>query len=315
MNRVDPPVWTGRDDGPGAEHRRWHGTVRPLDGADRAGTVIVGFASDEGVRRNGGRTGAAEGPTALRRALAPLALHRDEALYDAGDVRVDDGDLETGQRALGAVVAGAMRAGHLPVVLGGGHEVAYASYLGLDEGLGSDRTRTLGVLNIDAHFDLREEPRPTSGTPFLQISEAERARGRAFRYAVVGINEAANTPVLFDRADRLGVGYLTDDQCTATHLERVLAFVRSFLDTVDDVHLTLDLDALPAWVAPGVSAPAPLGVPTEVVQAVVEEVAASGRLALFDVAELNPSLDVDGRTARVAARMVDRVRAARGRNS
>lgn len=315
MNRVDPPVWTGRDDGPGAEHRRWHGTVRPLDGADRAGTVIVGFASDEGVRRNGGRTGAAEGPTALRRALAPLALHRDEALYDAGDVRVDDGDLETGQRALGAVVAGAMGAGHLPVVLGGGHEVAYASYLGLDEGLGSDRTRTLGVLNIDAHFDLREEPRPTSGTPFLQISEAERARGRAFRYAVVGINEAANTPVLFDRADRLGVGYLTDDQCTAAHLERVLAFVRSFLDTVDDVHLTLDLDALPAWVAPGVSAPAPLGVPTEVVQAVVEEVAASGRLALFDVAELNPSLDVDGRTARVAARMVDRVRAARGRNS
>ncbi len=315
MNRVDPPVWTGRDDGPGAEHRRWHGTVRPLDGADRAGTVIVGFASDEGVRRNGGRTGAAEGPTALRLALAPLALHRDEALYDAGDVRVDDGDLETAQRALGAVVAGAMRAGHLPVVLGGGHEVAYASYLGLDEGLGSDRTRTLGVLNIDAHFDLREEPRPTSGTPFLQISEAERARGRAFRYAVVGINEAANTPVLFDRADRLGVEYLTDDQCTATHLERVLAFVRSFLDTVDDVHLTLDLDALPAWVAPGVSAPAPLGVPTEVVQAVVEEVAASGRLALFDVAELNPSLDVDGRTARVAARMVDRVRAARGRNS
>lgn len=315
MNRVDPPVWTGRDDGPGAEHRRWHGTVRPLDDAGRAGTAIVGFASDEGVRRNRGRTGAAEGPAALRRALAPLALHRDEALYDAGDVRVDDGDLEAGQRALGSVVAGAMRAGHFPVVLGGGHEVAYASYLGLDEGLGSDRTRTLGVLNIDAHFDLREEPEPTSGTPFLQISEDERARGRDFRYAVVGINEAGNTPVLFDRADRLGVEYLTDDQCTAAHLGRVLEFVRSFLDTVDDVYLTLDLDALPAWVAPGVSAPSPLGVPTEVVQAVVEEVAASGRLALFDVAELNPSLDVDGRTARVAARMVDRVRAARGRSS
>ncbi|MFJ9554168.1 formimidoylglutamase [Nocardiopsis sp. NPDC101807] len=315
MNRVDPPVWTGRDDGPGPEHRRWHTAVRPLDDAGPAGTAIVGFASDEGVRRNRGRTGAAEGPAALRRALAPLALHRDEALYDAGDVRVDDGDLEAGQRSLGSVVAGAMAAGHFPVVLGGGHEVAYASYLGLDEGLGSDRTRTLGVLNIDAHFDLREEPEPTSGTPFLQIAEAERARGRDFRYAVVGINEAGNTPVLFDRADRLGVEYLTDDRCTAARLEQVLAFVRSFLDTVDDVYLTLDLDALPAWVAPGVSAPSPLGVPTEVVQAVVEEVAASGRLALFDVAELNPSLDVDGRTARVAARMVDRVLAARGRNS
>ncbi|MEU3019751.1 formimidoylglutamase [Nocardiopsis sp. NPDC007018] len=312
---MNPPVWTGRDDGPGSGHRRWHTTVRPLDGADRRGTVIVGFASDEGVRRNKGRTGAAEGPAALRRALAPLALHRDDALYDAGDVLVDDGDLEGGQTALGSVVASAMADGHFPVVFGGGHEVAYASYLGLDEGLGADRTRTLGILNIDAHFDLREEPEPTSGTPFLQIHEAERARGRDFRYAVVGVNEAGNTPVLFDRADRLGVEYLTDDQCAAHHMERVLGFVRSFVDSVDDVYLTLDLDALPAWVAPGVSAPAPLGVPAEVVQGVVEAVAASGRLALFDVAELNPSLDVDGRTARVAARMVDRVRAARGRSA
>ncbi|MEW2354868.1 formimidoylglutamase [Spirillospora sp. NPDC029432] len=304
---MDPPEWTGRDDGPGPEHLRWHRAVRPLPAADRPGTALIGFASDEGVRRNKGRTGAVEGPAALRRALAPLALHAPAVLYDAGDVRVDDGDLESGQAELGRTVAAAMNDGHFPVVLGGGHEVAWASYLGLDSGLGADRTRTLGVLNLDAHFDLRQEAVPTSGTGFLQIAENEQARGRPFRYAVAGISETGNSRVLFDRADRLGVRYLTDTECSPAALESVLDFVREFVASVDDVYLTLDLDVLPAWVAPGVSAPAAMGVAPEVVQAVIDTVAASGRLALFDVAELNPALDIDGRTARVAARMIDRV--------
>lgn len=307
MIRVDPPEWTGRDDGPGPEHLRWHRAVRPLSTADRPGTALIGFASDEGVRRNKGRTGAVEGPMALRRALAPLALHTPAALYDAGDVRVDDGDLDKGQAALGESVAAAMNDGHFPIVMGGGHEVAWAGYLGLDHGLGADRTRTLGVLNLDAHFDLREEQMPTSGTGFLQIAENEQAHGRPFHYAVVGISETGNTGVLFDRAHRLGTRYLTDTECFPSAVERVLDFVREFVTSVDDVYLTLDLDVLPAWVAPGVSAPAPMGVAPEVVQAVIDTVAASGRLALFDVAELNPAFDVDGRTAKVAARMIDRV--------
>ena len=33
--------------------------------------------------------------------------------------------------------------------------------------------------------------------------------------------------------------------------------------------------------------------------------AATGTLALLDVVELNPPLDIDGRTARTAARLVD----------
>jgi formiminoglutamase len=64
---------------------------------------------------------------------------------------------------------------------------------------------------------------------------------------------------------------------------------------------------LPAWIAPGVSAPASFGVPLEVVQHVCDRVSASGKLALVDVAELNPPLDIDRRTARVAARLIHRV--------
>ena len=75
------------------------------------------------------------------------------------------------------------------------------------------------------------------------------------------------------------------------------------LDAADDVYLTIDLDVLPAATAPGVSAPAALGVPLSVVEAMVQRVRSSGKLRAADIAEYNPSLDQDKRTARAAARL------------
>ena len=94
--------WTGRDDGPGPEHARWHSVVRgwvPGEQLHEGAVVLVGFASDEGVRRNGGRVGAAAGPAALRGALASLG-DPGRPVFDAGDVVVDS-DLEGGQARLG----------------------------------------------------------------------------------------------------------------------------------------------------------------------------------------------------------------------
>jgi formiminoglutamase len=199
-------------------------------------------------------------------------------------------------------VAALLDAGHLTVVLGGGHETAYASYLGVSASQAVQSGLRLGVLNLDAHFDLRDEPVPSSGTPFLQMARAEAAAGRDFRYAVVGISEASNTRALFDTAGRLGVRYLLDEDCDT---ERVRAFVASFLADVDVLYLTIDLDVLPSAVAPGVSAPAAYGVPLPVISAVCRQVAWSGKLLHLDVAELNPAFDVDGRTAKVAARLLD----------
>ena len=47
--------------------------------------------------------------------------------------------------------------------------------------------------------------------------------------------------------------------------------------------------------------------PLETIQFVCDTLAASGKLAVVDVAELNPSLDIDNRTARTAARLVHRI--------
>ncbi|MFD9827684.1 formimidoylglutamase [Tsukamurella tyrosinosolvens] len=301
-----PSAWTGRDDGPGPEHLRWHSAMAsgPVPGA----TALIGFASDAGVVRNLGRPGAAAGPTALRGALGTLALATDLEVTDLGDVVVTgDDDLEAGQVRLGAAVTAVLDGGGLPVVLGGGHEVAYGSYLGIADSRAVTDGARLGVLNLDAHFDLRAAPRPSSGTPFRQMAEREATLGRRLDYAVVGISQPGNTRALFDEAERLGVRYLLDDECGVLSMPAVERFVQDFLGGVDALYLTIDLDVLPAAVAPGVSAPAGLGVPLEVISRVCDIVAASGKLRLLDIAELNPSLDVDNRTARTAARLIHRI--------
>ncbi|MGW5124854.1 formimidoylglutamase [Streptomyces sp. NPDC004069] len=299
------PVWTGRVDGPGADHRRWHNAVN-ADRPDSPGLALIGFRSDEGVRRNGGRPGAADGPAAIRRALASKALGADLVVHDAGDVNVVDGDLETGHENLAAAVRSLVRAGHLPIVLGGGHETAYGSYRGLASS-GVLDGRRLGILNLDAHFDLRQADRATSGTPFRQIADLEQGRGATFTYAVVGISESSNTTALVRTAADLNVAFRTDEESQERHLDDVLDFVARFADQVDVLHLTLDLDVMPASAAPGVSAPAALGVPPTVVIEICRAVAESGKLGLFDVVELNPAYDRDHATAALAARIVHTV--------
>jgi formiminoglutamase len=313
-----PLPWTGRNDGADPADARWWQKVEaltalgPTDGPPDHGTpganreeprpaAFLGFCSDEGVRRNQGRPGAALGPQALRAAMSSLAVHSQRALRDAGDVVVSGTGLEDGQHRAGQAVTSLLNAGFLTVLLGGGHETAYASYLGVAGSTPVQSGRRLGVLNLDAHFDLRREPVATSGTPFLQMADAEKAAGRDFGYAVLGISAPNNTSSLFRTADRLGVAYLQDEQCSLMEATR---FVAAFLDRIDILYLTIDLDVLPASVAPGVSAPAGYGVPLDVIAAVCRQVSGSGKLLHCDVAELNPPFDVDSRTARVAARLV-----------
>ncbi|MFJ8675847.1 formimidoylglutamase [Streptomyces sp. NPDC093589] len=303
-----PEPWTGRDDGPGADNLRWHHTVSlGAEHAEPGDVAFVGFRSDEGVRRNKGRQGAADGPGALRRALSSMALPAPSRAVDLGDVEVADGDLEAGQRRLGRVITPLVDRGGPVMVLGGGHEVAYGSYQGLAASRAVRDGARVGVLNLDAHFDLRDDVRPSSGTPFLQMAHDEQRAGRSLNYWVFGVSQPSNTERLFRTADRLGVRYLPDTACGVLNLAAVDAFVADFLASCDLVHLSIDLDVLPAGAAPGVSAPAAYGVQMDIVEHVCAAVAASGRLAVCEVAELNPDLDVDQRTARAGARLIHRI--------
>ena len=305
-------VWQGRIDGEeSGDSTRWHQHVRPLGADSRGGVTLIGFAVDEGVHRNAGRRGAAAGPAALRGALANLPVLDEPAIHDAGDVSCPGADLEAAQAELAGRVATAIDRGSLPLVLGGGHEVAWGSFQGISRAR-PDLQRLL-VVNFDAHFDLRQAGQPNSGTPFRQIAEWCEQAARPFDYHVLGISRFANTRALFERADALGVRYVLDEALqSADGLARTHVDLQQDLARCDAVYLTVCLDVLPGGQAPGVSAPAPLGVPLAAVLALMGPVLESGKLVAADIAELNPAFDRDGLTARVAARVAATI-ARRGR--
>lgn len=298
-----------RDDAERGDTRRLHQVVRRADLAAEAPQtaglpLLMGFASDAGVRRNRGRPGAASGPLEIRRMLANFAAHDLDAVLDAGDIACEGDALELAQDAYADAVARALSQGARPVLLGGGHEIAWGSFMGLRrylDGIGDDGK--VLVLNVDAHLDLRTSRPPSSGTPFDQIACYCEAHGHAWRYACLGVAKPGNTAALFARASEIDAVVVHDRQMQERHLDALRGQVAGLLDAADHVYLTIDIDALPAAVAPGVSAPAALGVPLTVVESIIAWVCDSGKLRLADLAELNPSLDADGRTARVAARL------------
>ena len=297
-------IWTGRsdpEDGPSA--RRWHDVVRI--GGPSDDVVLLGFACDAGVRRNKGRPGAAEGPDALRKALAGQAWHSPRSISDGGDIVCRGDALEAAQEELACRVAAVRTAGGLPLVLGGGHEVAWGTWQGLHR---AHPGKTIGIVNIDAHLDLRQPVRGvgTSGTPFFQVAQACDGAGLPFRYACLGVSPTGNTAALFERAEARGVCVIPD---LDTQRDPMSAARRALaaLHDADLIHLTLCLDALPAAVAPGVSAPSPVGVDMVACCTLIAELAADPRLAAVDVAELSPPHDRGNQTARAAARWLHEV--------
>jgi len=305
VDRQTLALWSGRTD-PEPDALRWHQCIQPLTADSVPGVALLGFACDEGVRRNQGRVGAAEGPTALRRALANLAWQRQGPAYDAGDVCCNEGDLEGAQQRLAEGVRQLLDAGHLPLVLGGGHEVAWASWSGLALHLAKTLpTPRIGIVNFDAHLDLRDPSLgATSGTPFAQIAAHCASHGWPFHYACLGLSLAANTRTLLRRAGELNVLIRQDHEIRESSLERLGAELDAFAAGCDALYLTFDLDVLPAGEAPGVSAPAAHGVGLALLEPLVRRLKASGKLRLADIAEFNPAFDQDGRTARIAARLI-----------
>ncbi len=297
--------WSGRSDADdGEQARRWHHVVRPGD-LPRAPVSLLGFACDAGVVRNLGRPGAAAGPMALRKALANVPVHRLGCVDDLGNVTCDGDALEQAQADYGEVVTAAIAAGSLTIGLGGGHEIAFASYLGLAGAVPPGES--IGIVNFDAHFDLRGGTKATSGTPFRQILEHGIATGRRVEYLCIGVSRFSNTAALFERARALGVRWVEDGDVRAERFDALREDIAGLARRVDHLYLTVCLDVFPAGAAPGVSAPAALGVEPGLVERLVDVVVATGRLRVADVAELNPRHDIDARTARLAARLVARI--------
>lgn len=314
--KTSAEVWTGRNDGTDLAVQRWHQRVIlvdllhgviPLLSPGHKGIALIGFSCDEGVRRNGGRVGAKDGPAHFRKACCNLPVHfnEDAIFLDLGDVVCKDQDMEGAQHALAQVVAYALVNGYQPFVIGGGHEVAYGHYTGIDGYLNKTRPAdSIGVINFDAHFDLREPNAhgTNSGTGFFQIAEDCKVSGKPFRYLPVGIQLNSNTKYLFDTAAGLGVKHIPAEGFMAANQEVIKGQLEEFIAGSTHIYVTICMDVFSSSFAPGVSAAAFSGlIPDAFFFSCLKSVMASGKVISMDIAECNPVFDQDQRTAKLAA--------------
>lgn len=263
---------------------------------------LIGYVCDEGVKRNQGRIGARKGPKSVRSKLGKLPIHfNNKRITDFGDVICVDNHLEDCQKAISKIITKLISNNVLPIAIGGGHDIAYASFNGIKDALKESSKNKIGIINFDAHFDLRKvETQPNSGTPFNQIlSENSSAT-----YFAIGIQQQSNTKELFKIASKNNVSYVSSFHCE-TFTEDLKTKLETFIKKVDYLYITIDLDGFSSAYAPGVSAPSPLGFTPNFVYKVLDFLFLSKKVISCDIAELNPDLDIDEHTANLAARLVD----------
>ena len=265
-------------------------------------TVIIGFCSDEGIRRNEGRLGAKLGPDKLREQLAKLACHNNQTFLDLGNIVCDDDDLEKSQQQFAKLLGHCHQLSKNTIALGGGHEMAWAHYMGLTR-----HYPKLGIINFDAHFDIRpltDGKFGTSGTPFWQIKQFCQSNGLPFDYCCVGIQPVANTNSLFERAHDWHINYITAEQIHEESFAWQTAFLDDFIVRHDSIYLSICLDVFAECYAPGVSAPQSLGLSPWKVMPLLKYIVQTGKVVSFDIAELSPPLDHEHKTSRLAAVIV-----------
>lgn len=307
----DPLLWHGRTDIPHDscfyQRMRFLNLLKetPVQSAPIT-FAILGFKCDEGVQRDQGRTGAAEGPTAIRQRLAKLPIQKSNIdCYDAGDIVCHDHDLEASQAALAEVIARLLKAKIRPIVIGGGHEVALGQYLGINKVF--PHPKRLGILNFDAHLNLQPvdaKQHCSTMTSFYQISAAHQADGRTLDYNCLGVQHAANIRQSFDLAKKSKVKLILADEVHQGLQEKCFDFVDRIIDENEIIYTSLALDVFAPAFAPGVSNIQPLGLNPWHIIPLIRQVASSAKVVSYDIAEYVPRFDIDHRTAKLAATLI-----------
>lgn len=212
--------------------------------------------------------------------------------------------------ALADTVAGCVERGQLPVVLGGDHSLSIGSVSG------SARSRTLGLIWIDAHADFNTAETTPSGNihgmsvaaltgrghPLLTVLAGRVPAVRPEHVALVGLRDL--DPLEREALRGAGLNVFTmhevDRRGMATVIEEAARLVTR---ATDGFHLSFDLDVVDPREAPGVGTPVNGGISRREAHLAMELLAATGAVRSIDLVEVNPILDERNATAELAVEL------------
>ena len=263
--------------------------------------VILGCPQDEGVRRNGGRIGAADAPNAIREQFYKLTTFNiKKKIFDLGNVRLG-GSLEETHDTMTAVVKQILRDGKRLIVLGGGNDISYADGRAMAGVFGPEWW--IGV-NIDAQLDVRIADERNSGTPYRQLLEEKHLLPKFFYE--VGYQSHFCSPVYYEYIRELGVNRISLELLRSrdeADIELKEMIREKFIGQSASLNtfFGFDIDALRSADSPGTSAPSPLGLRAGEFITLVKYAASLANTKIIEFTEVNPTYDVDNRTTKLVA--------------
>lgn len=268
------------------------------------------------------------GPSAIR--IAGLTEMLTELGYDvhevgtvtaAGPETADPGDSRARYlaeisdvcRRACAVVRKSLQDGAMPLVLGGDHSLSIGTVAAVAAHYGREN-EGIGVIWVDAHTDMNTPESTPSGNIHgmalailtgqggpepLQSMAGFKPTVHPGNVCVIGARDidAAERDIVRESGIRVFTMAEIDERGMAACMDEAIARVTS--GTVG-FHLSFDLDGIDPMIAPGVGTPVAGGLTYREAHLVCEKVARSERLLSLEVVELNPVLDAENRTGRLA---------------
>lgn len=271
-----------------------------------ADVAVIGAPFDAGTQW---RSGARFGPRAVREASTLFSFghagaydHEDEATYlpgsvnivDMGDADIVHTDTMKSHANIETAVRTALRAGALPVVIGGDHSVNIPCINAFDD------QGDIHILQIDAHLDFVDERhgvRYGHGNPMRRAAEKSYVTG----LTQVGIRNVSSTAKEgYDAAREMGSDILSVRQMRKLGPEATAARIPEGAK----VYVTIDIDGFCPSIAAGTGTPSHGGFLYYEVLELLQQVAGRNEIVGIDLVEVAPDYDPSGGTQILAAQVL-----------
>ena len=277
-------------------------------------TILIGAGSHLGVHIDGAAFGAEHlvrkaGEQPHRLFMQDLDFVKSKA---ADDLRKNEKEIEKYNTALYQLMLTEIQNGVFPILLGGDNSVAVASALASNKVHGD-----LGIIWLDAHTDFNTFASTVTGNihglPLAAITGYHCEELRTFHkgpvidpHKAVVVGARAVDPEEWTNLRDAGVTVFTTEDIQLMGASEVME--RAFRIAGEKAHVSYDLDLIDPKTAPGVSVPETEGISEQEAMDLVAELTRNiDKIVSFDLVELNPLRDLNGRTEDLAVRILDQI--------
>lgn len=213
-------------------------------------------------------------------------------IADCGDADVLQGDRDYSFACIERAVRRIIKAGAIPIVMGGDHSISIPVGHALEE-----YGKEICVIQFDAHLDWTSHVGPltqSNGSPMRRMSEMEHI-GPMVQIGLRGMGSGKRQ----DYMDAMAYGsrLISARELHAKGTEYVLEQIPQ----ADAYYITFDIDGYDMAIAPGAASPLPGGIQYDESMDMLKAICETGKVVAMDLVEVAPPFDPAGNTARLAA--------------